>query len=202
MFKIRAFQLKDFYYFTELLGKKWDLGKDQSKATNNICAWIYAFELFSWSKKFFTLEIDGNAQGFVGYQLYGEKKSFVNRVYQVIAWIATYMPAVKNRQGLIDYKNEYQAITPKELKVRGNADLTLLIVDEKMQGKGYGKELVSFVKNELSQQANTLFIETDDSCNLKFYEKQGCQIERKIPIYKNNAFLENAYLLKVSPSKK
>lgn len=188
--------------FTELLGNKWDLGKEQSKATNNICAWIYAFELLALKKEFFTLEVNGKSVGFTGYRFYDQRKTFLSFCYAKIAVLLSLLPCIKSRKGLKEYKDSYSEITPKSVKSSHNAELLMIIVDPKEQGKGYGHQLINYVKNRIKEiDPADLYLETDDSCQLSFYEKQGCKVVTKVPVYQDGVLKENAYLLKVPYSK-
>ena len=52
-----------------------------------------------------------------------------------------------------------------------DAEIVLLIVDPKLQGKGLGKKLIDFaIKKVRKEGAQNVFLLTDTSCNYKFYD--------------------------------
>nr|WP_294566081.1 GNAT family N-acetyltransferase [uncultured Succinatimonas sp.] len=52
-----------------------------------------------------------------------------------------------------------------------DAEIVLLIIDPKLQGKGLGKKLIDFaIKKVRKEGAQNVFLLTDTSCNYKFYD--------------------------------
>ena len=52
-----------------------------------------------------------------------------------------------------------------------DAEIVLLIIDPKLQGKGLGRKLIDFaIKKVRKEGAQNVFLLTDTSCNYKFYD--------------------------------
>ena len=52
-----------------------------------------------------------------------------------------------------------------------DAEIVLLIIDPKLQGKGLGRKLIEFaIKKVRKEGAQNVFLLTDTSCNYKFYD--------------------------------
>ena len=84
---------------------------------------------------------------------------------------------------------------PKNLKNYFDGEVSILLVDKNYRGKGIGKKILLDVF-ELAKNdgMKNLKIETDESCNYKFYEILGCRKKYETIIgNKENDKLENSY---------
>ena len=160
----------------KLLSKEWNLGKKEAGADNDICAWIYLFDVLQESEKIIKYKDGSKLIGFCGYskecsnkhklskKFYGSVK---NRLYK--------SKSIKNLKAFKEYENNYNYI-PEELKNHFDGEVSILIVDEDYRGKKIGKKLLLDVF-ELAKKDNmkNIQIVTDESCNYKFYESLGCK---------------------------
>lgn len=160
----------------KLLGYEWDLGKKESGANGNICAWIYLFEILGDSEKIVYYIENKKLIGFCGYSKYNSKKYKLRKTfYRFIKVLLMNSRKIKNKQGIKTYYNNYE-YTPKELVNYFDGEISILIVDNSYRGKGIGKKLLlkTFDKARFDNMKN-LKILTDESCSYSFYEHLGCQ---------------------------
>lgn len=193
-YKIRNFHNTDIKSFAKMLGQTWDLGKRVTDA-GSFCNWIYAFEILRVASEIIVL-IDNNGcpVGFAGYNQDNNHRRWFWRIlyrafYNISFWF------VKNRAALRAYYDVYD-YAPDYIKKQFDAELTILIIDEKLQGLGLGKILFDeIVIRAKKADVKNLRIDTDDSCGVGFYVKSGCE-----EIYKNKAgkageaYTENVYV--------
>lgn len=160
----------------ELLGKEWNLGKKESGADDNVCAWIYLFEILSESEKIIKYKDGHKVVGFCGYSKKNSKKHRISKkLYKFLKNRLYKSKSIKNLDAFKEYERNYNYV-PEELNDSFDGEVSILIVDEKYRGKKIGKKLLLDVF-ELAKNDNIkrLKILTDESCNYKFYENLGCK---------------------------
>lgn len=168
-------KFKDMKQAVALLYKEWNLGKKESGATGNICAWIYLMEILSETEQFVIYKEKNKLIGFGGYSNTNSKRHFIRKkIYEFIGKQLYRSKDIKDINGLKQYYDNYD-YTPKEMNNYFDGELSILIVDEVYRGKGIGQKILTKVF-ELARNdgMKNIQILTDDSCNYKFYELQGC----------------------------
>ncbi len=159
-----------------LLANEWDLGKKESGAEGNICAWIYLMDLLEESEQIVTYKSGNKLIGFCGYSKQSSHKKIVKKkIYKIIGNILKKSKKIKNKDAINKYYNNYNYV-PEELENYFDGEVSILIVDKNYRGKNIGKKLL-FEIFEMAKKDNmkNLQILTDESCNYKFYEKCGCK---------------------------
>lgn len=160
----------------KLLANEWNLGKKESGATGNICAWIYLFTILEESEKIVTYKDERKLVGFCGYSRNNSKKHLFKKKFYTIVKNKLYKNKnIKDLHALKQYENNYDYL-PKELENYFDGEVSILLVDKNYRGKSIGKKLLLEVFN-LAKKDNmkNLQILTDESCNFKFYENCGCK---------------------------
>lgn len=160
----------------KLLANEWNLGKKESGATGNICAWIYLFTILEESEKIVTYKDGRKLVGFCGYSRNNSKKHLFKKKFYAIVKNKLYKNKnIKDLHALKQYENNYDYL-PKELENYFDGEVSILLVDKNYRGKSIGKKLLLEVFN-LAKKDNmkNLQILTDESCNFKFYENCGCK---------------------------
>lgn len=160
----------------KLLANEWNLGKKESGATGNICAWIYLFTILEESEKIVTYKDGRKLVGFCGYSRNNSKKHLFKKKFYTIVKNKLYKNKnIKDLHALKQYENNYDYL-PKELENYFYGEVSILLVDKNYRGKSIGKKLLLEVFN-LAKKDNmkNLQILTDESCNFKFYENCGCK---------------------------
>lgn len=159
----------------KLLDKEWNLGKKESGATGNICAWIYLMEVLEETEQFVYYKENGKLLGFAGYSNKNSNKHKLKKKFYALIKNSLYKSRkIKDLAALHEYENNYD-YTPKGLKSKYDGEISMLILDPNLRGKGIGKKMLSEVF-ELAKKDNmkNLFILTDDSCSYYIYESLGC----------------------------
>ena len=184
-----------------LLAEEWNLGKRESEAEGNICAWIYLIDLLEESEKIVTYKDEKKLVGFCGYSNKSSHKRLIKRkIYKTIGNILRKSKKIKDKEGFNQYENNYDYV-PKELENYFDGEVSILIVDKKYRGKKIGKKLLLDIF-ELAKKDNmkNLQIVTDESCNYKFYENLGCKkvyetiVENKEIAQLGNGYTEKAFI--------
>ena len=192
---------KDMKQAVNLLGKEWNLGKKESGATGNICAWIYLMEVLEETERFVYYRENGKLLGFAGYSNKNTRKhKFQKKLYTLVKNILYKSKKIKDLNALHEYENNYDYM-PQDMKSKFDGEITMLIIDSNLRGKGIGKKLLSDVF-ELAKKDNikNLSIYTDDSCSYYIYEHLGCNrmyettVENKEPGKLGCVSKEQAYI--------
>lgn len=166
-----------------LLYDEWDLAKEKSKSKGKTCAYIYLFEILNESEKIVIKKEDNKLVGFAGYSIWNSKKHIIRKTfYGLLSKLLINSPLVKNKQAIYDYNEAYDGV-PSDLEDYFDGELSILIVDKKYRGKGYGKALLNKIFY-LAKQDNmkNMQILTDESCNYQFYELMGCKKIKEVTI--------------------
>ncbi len=160
----------------KLLSKEWNLGKKESGATNDICAWIYLIDILEESERIVKYKDKNKLIGFCGYSKDGSKKHLIRKVfYRIIKNKLFKSKNIKNVDALKAYYDNYD-YTSEKLKNCFDGEVSILIVDKNYRGRKIGKKLLLNIF-ELAEKDDmkNLKILTDESCNYKFYENLGCK---------------------------
>ena len=200
--KVEKMNIKDMKQATDLLQKEWNLGKRESEATRNICAWIYLMEILEETEEMFLYKEDGKLIGFAGYSNIHSKKHYLKKkCFSIIKDFLCHSRKIKNKEGFRAYRENYDYI-PEQFK-RGyfDGEVSILILDEVYRGKGLGKNLLSDVFSAAKRDGmRNIQILTDESCNVQFYEKMGCKkvyetvVENKEQGLLGDTYSEKAYI--------
>lgn len=193
--------IKDMKQAVALLSKEWNLGKKESGATNNICAWIYLMEVLEETEQFVYYKENGKLLGFAGYSNKFSKKHLLKKkFYSYIRKRLYKSKSITNINALHEYEKNYDYM-PEEMKDRFDGEVSMLILDSSLRGKGIGKKMLSDVF-ELAKKDNVknLSINTDDSCSYYIYESLGCNrvyetiVENKENDKLGSIYTEHAYI--------
>lgn len=194
-------KIKDMKQAVLLLSKEWKLGKKESGATNNICAWIYLMEVLEETEQFVYYKEDGRLLGFAGYSNKSSQKHILKKKFYTFIKNRLYKSkSIKDIDALHEYEKKYDYM-PEDLKEKYDGEVSMLILDSSLRGKGIGKKMLSNVF-ELAKKDNikNLYIYTDDSCNYYIYESLGCNrvyetiVENKEYGRLGNVLTEHAYI--------
>ena len=185
----------------KLLSKEWNLGKKEAGADNDICAWIYLFDVLQESERIIKYKDGNKLIGFCGYSKeYSNKHKLSKMFYGFVKNRLYKSKSIKNLKAFKEYENNYNYI-PEELKNYFDGEVSILIVDEDYRGKKIGKKLLLDVF-ELAKKDDmkNIQIVTDESCNYKFYESLGCKkvyetiVENKEIEQLGNGYTESAFI--------
>lgn len=160
-----------------LLSKEWNLGKRESGAEGDICAWIYLFSILEESEKIVKFKVNKKLVGFCGYSNNNSgKHKLAKKFYKFIKNKLYKSKSIKNLEALKQYEQNYNYV-PDHLKNYFDGEVSILLVDKEFRGQKIGKKLLTTVF-ELAKKDNmkNLQILTDESCNFKFYENLGCNL--------------------------
>lgn len=192
---------KEMKQAVKLLSEEWNLGKKESGANNDICAWIYLLDVLEESEKIIKYKDGNKLIGFCGYSKENSNKHKLSkRFYKIVKNRLYKSKSIKNLKALKEYENNYRYI-PKEFDNYFEGEISILIVDKNYRGKKIGKKLLLDVF-ELAKKDNmkNLQIVTDESCNYKFYESLGCKkvyetiVENKEIGQLGNIYTEKAFI--------
>ena len=185
----------------KLLSKEWNLGKKESGATNDICAWIYLIDILEESERIVKYKDKNKLIGFCGYSKDGSKKHLIRKMfYRIIKNKLFKSKNIKNVDALKSYYDNYD-YTSEKLKNYFDGEVSILIVDKNYRGRKIGKKLLLNIF-ELAEKDDmkNLKILTDESCNYKFYENLGCKkvyetiVENKEIEQLGNGYTEKAFI--------
>lgn len=176
--------IKEMKQAVNLLSNEWNLGKKESGAKGNICAWIYLFEILSESEKIITYKENNKLIGFGGYSKKNSNKNlFRKKFYNFIGKILLNSKKIKNKEELKKYYDNYSYL-PEELEKDYEGEVTILIVNNNHRKKGIGKYLLLKIFEEAKKDnLKKLYILSDESCSYSFYEKLGCKMIYETNIY-------------------
>lgn len=174
----------------EILGKEWNLGKKESGAEGNICAWIYLMGILEESEKIVTYKENGELIGFCGYAKWNSRKHLIRKkLAKRVKKLLMNSKKIKNKEALEQYDKNYGYYAPEEIEKSSDGEISILIVKKEYQTKGIGKKLLSEVFDLAKQdELKIIQILSDESCNYNFYKKFNCEIvyETKILNIENN----------------
>ena len=135
----------DMKQAVKLLSKEWNLGKKECGANNNICAWIYLMEVLEETEHFVYYRENGKLLGFAGYSnKNSKKKRFQKKFYTFIKNRLYKSKSIKDINALQEYEDNYDYM-PEELKNKYDGEVSMLILDSSLRGKGIGKKMLSEV---------------------------------------------------------
>ena len=192
---------KDMKQAVNLLGREWNLGKKESGAIGDICAWIYLMEVLEETERFVYYRENGKLLGFAGYSKINSKKHRLRKKFYIFVKNRLYKSKkIKNLEALHEYENNYDYM-PQDMKSKFDGEVSMLIIDKSLRGKGIGKKMLSDIF-ELAKNDNmkNLQILTDESCSYYIYESLGCKriyetiVENKEYGKLGNITTEKAYI--------
>ena len=167
---------KDMTSAVQLLENNWDLGEKECGASRRLCAWIYLFEILEEAEQVVCYRKDKKLLGFASYANYNSTRHLLRKkFYSFIKRQLYKSKEIKDLNALKEYEENYWYI-PKEMENSFDGEMSMLIVDDNIKGKGIGKKLL----NEIFRLAKNdgmknIFILSDESCNYRFYEHMGCK---------------------------
>lgn len=167
---------KDMKRAVKLLENEWDLGEKESGASRHLCAWIYLMEILEETEQFVYYRENGKLLGFAGYSKDSSTKHKLKKKFYTFIKKQLYKSKeIKDIKALHEYEDNYYYV-PDELKDYFDGEVSMLIIDKKLRGKGIDKKLLSEVF-ELAKNDNmkNLQILTDESCSYYIYESLGCK---------------------------
>ena len=168
--------IKDMKQAVRLLDEEWNLGKKEAGTTSNICAWIYLMEILEETEQVVYYKEKGKLLGFACYSNNNSKKHLLKKkIYTFIKNRLYKSKKIKDIDALHQYENNYDYM-PSNLKNKYDGEVSMLILDKSLRGKGIGKKMLKEVF-DLAKKDNIkgLYIYTDDSCNYHIYESLGCK---------------------------
>lgn len=167
---------KDMKQAVKLLENEWDLGEKESGASRHLCAWIYLMEILEETEQFVYYRENSKLLGFAGYSNDKSRKHlFRKKIYGFIKRQLYKNKEIKDINALKEYEDNYYYV-PDELKNYFDGEVSMLILDKSLRGKGIGKQMLSKIF-ELAKKDNmkNLQILTDESCSYYIYESLGCK---------------------------
>ena len=194
-------RIKDMKQAVRLLEEEWDLGELESGAPKHLCAWIYLIDLLQETEKCAYYKENGKLLGFCGYSNNKSKKYFLRKkFYSMLRKILFKSKKIKDVKALEKYYDNYWYV-PKKYQDYFDGEISMLILDKKLRGKGIGKELLRTVFEYAKKDGmKNLQILTDESCNFYIYESLGCkkiyetEVESMEYGRKRNSTKEKAYI--------
>ena len=172
--EVKEVTIKDMKQAVRLLDNEWNLGKKESGATDNICAWIYLMEILEITEHFVYYRENGKLLGFAGYSKNSSKKHTLKKRFYTFVKNRLYKSkSIKDLNALHEYERNYDYM-PEYLKNRFDGEISMLILDKSLRGKGIGKKMLEDIF-DLAKKDNikNLCIYTDDSCSYYIYETLG-----------------------------
>ena len=168
--------IRDMKQAVRLLENEWDLGEKESGAPRHLCAWLYLMEILEETEQFVYYRENGKLLGFAGYSNDKSKKHyFRKKFYGFIKKLLYKSKEIKDVNALKEYEDNYYYV-PDELKNYFDGEISMLILDKSLRGKGIGKKMLKQIFG-LAKKDNmkNLQILTDESCSYFIYEALGCK---------------------------
>lgn len=192
---------RDMKQAVKLLDKEWNLGKREAETISDICAWIYLMQILEETEQFIYYRKNGELLGFAGYSKINSKRHrFKKKFYTFVKNRLYKSKKIKNLDALHEYEKNYDYM-PEDMKKRFDGEISIIIIDSCLRGKGIGKKLLSDIF-DLAKKDNikNLSIYTDDSCSYYIYESLDCKriyettVENKEPRKLGSVSKEQAYI--------
>ena len=102
--------------YLKLLSKEWNLGKKEAEADNDICAWIYLFDILEESETIIKYKDGNRLVGFCGYSKNSSTKyKLRKKFYKFIKNRLYKSKSIKNLKAFKQYETNYN-YTPKNLE--------------------------------------------------------------------------------------
>ena len=192
---------RDMKQAVKLLDKEWNLGKREAETISDICAWIYLMQILEETEQFIYYRKNGKLLGFAGYSKTNSKRHMFKKKFYTFVKNRLYKSKkIKNLDALHEYEKNYDYM-PEDMKKRFDGEISIIIIDSCLRGKGIGKKLLSDIF-DLAKKDNikNIYIYTDDSCSYYIYESLDCKriyettVENKEPRKLCSVSKEQAYI--------
>lgn len=192
---------RDMKQAVKLLDKEWNLGKREAETISDICAWIYLMQILEETEQFIYYRKNGKLLGFAGYSKINSKRHrFKKKFYTFVKNRLYKSKKIKNLNALHEYEKKYDYM-PEDMKKKFDGEISIIIIDSCLRGKGIGKKLLSDIF-DLAKKDNikNLYIYTDDSCSYYIYESLDCKriyettVENREPRKLGSVSKEQAYI--------
>jgi len=133
---------------------------------------LYTIQILAVSYTFYTIVHNGEIIGFGGLELYKRPKTARAKFYTLIEWLLTIFMPFKHK---IEWVRETDNIIPQDFRNPRTAALSLVLIDEKYRGYGFGRLLLEQIEKDCQSSAiKWLYIETyAHSCDVGFYPALG-----------------------------
>lgn len=177
------------------MDKEWDLGKTSAEIKENISARIYMLEILMYSTEIIVCLDNKKVVGFAGYDKYNDKRDWLKKkLISFVRRLLFYSHKIKHKDKLKEYYSAY-SYTPKSLNGKFDGELIMLITRSEYRGKGIGSKLFNIIcKMARDNNVKKISIDTDDSCNWSFYERNGCKRVYETYIENGEKLREKAYI--------
>jgi len=112
---------------------------------------------------------------------------------ELFAFMQSFYPSYFKRKTMLlgDYfgifkENELVAVTGERMQMNDFAEVSAVVTHTEHQGKGYAKQLITHVVNNIFQKNKTPFLHTnaDSAKNIGLYEKLGFKLRREISLWR------------------
>ncbi|MCL2629160.1 MAG: hypothetical protein FWD33_00470 [Alphaproteobacteria bacterium] len=175
MIKIQKASIFNVAKLAKMIGRQWDLGK-KATGKSGTCDYLYAFEIIMRTNEFIKIRENGKTVGFAGVEIYGSRRAPIQRFISKIMFnIIVAIQPRKIRKLIKRYYAAYDYL-PKKFEGQFDSDETIIIISQGARRKGFGNALFNKLCDiSKKHNARNLRIDTDDSCGVDFYIKNGCR---------------------------
>ncbi|MBQ8844784.1 MAG: GNAT family N-acetyltransferase [Clostridia bacterium] len=178
--KLKKYRQRDFKDCIKILKNEWDLGRTMGETDGILCSKIYMYNCLENSDFVYCYHKNKKVVGFIGIKIYKNKRnSFLYRFYSNKKEKLKNSKLVKNKEGLKKYYEIYNIIEEDKIS-NFDCELSIFITNEEYRNQGIGQKMFEFlVEKAKLLSLKKMRIDTDDSCNIDFYIKRGCNIIQK-----------------------
>ena len=171
--------LKFNYYFLPkvcaLLHRIWfEYGDPKKQFFNKLLAAHYFLYSLKRSSDAYCIIDDNAVAGFVLIKRKSKNSRFfmAKVIFKMLGVCLRLFPQCKEGLKVHDlYTYNYTKLQQVYPTNKYDAEIVLLIIDSKLQGKGLGRKLIDFaIEKERKEKSQNVFLLTDTSCNYKFYD--------------------------------
>lgn len=193
--RLEKFKFKYYKECVDILGEEWDLGKTSAEIKGNISARIYMLEILMYSTEIIVCLDNKKVIGFAGYDKYSDKRDWLKKKFiSFVRKLMFYSHKIKHRDKLIEYYDAY-SYTPESLIGKFDGELIMLITRNEYREQGIGSKLFNTIcKMARENNVKKISIDTGDSCNWNFYERNDCKRVYETYIENGEMIKEKAYI--------
>lgn len=171
---IRKLKKSDQKVFIEEINKTWEYDKFIGEKEGLLCSKILFFEYLVKSNYICVIEEKKKILGILMLDNKNKKKIFIVRNIYLIFLKYILRLYKKGDLFLEMQKNEEQIcdILCSKPQHKYELELKLVIIINKYRNQGYGRKILNIVFDYMQKEnISSLYLLTDEWCNLKFYEK-------------------------------